>query len=60
MELLTEGAQAHCLKFVSWRRVEVEYVELQWLEGQGWEVKLNEVAARIDGIDVLAGGTGFW
>ena len=40
--------------------MEVEYVELQWLEGQGWEGKLNEVAAQIDGIDVLAGGTGFW
>ena len=40
--------------------MEVEYVELQWLEEQGWEGKFNEVAARIDGIDVLAGGTGFW
>ena len=33
-ELAVSGAQDRCLKLVSWRRVEVEFVDLQWLTGQ--------------------------
>ena len=34
-ELAKSGDTDPCLKFVSWKRVELEYVDLQWLAGQG-------------------------
>ena len=39
--------------------VGVGMIDIEALEGK-WEVKLNEVAARIDGMAVFEGGRWFW